>query len=608
MTAASSGHPGRGFALGLAGAAGLAAAVLMFGQTNTWVIWAWRINQAQTAAALAVAFFAGALLLAGAAFTGTASALRLASATTLAFCGPALWVTFAHHLLGDTSPGIPKSVAFVWATVLIVGTVGATLHLVSLRRSRDRMAPTALPRVLIAPVLVPAGLFAYAGVGMLTEPTAHSLLPWSAADHDIRLLGAILLALAVGSVMAVIERDGDSLLGGGLGAGALGIGMVVVAAQHRHEFAWHGSAGIRYLTAAAVLMVLGAIGLALYAVMPNGDRWARQVRGATGPRSTKVHAMPDAGFFGPDSVTWRVWSYPTSTVMGFQRAVGIEELDPFLVAAVDATRRIREYPAKRYDYTVAYFATVAFADSRSVLRASQALTRIHARNTGIEPLSGERFDANNPDSQLWILITAWHSILKVYEMYGPGPLSAEEEAQYWAECAIAAELQTCDPASVPRSRDEVRAYFESVRPGLVTSPVAVSTMEYLINPISLVPDLPRILRPGAAVINATVRAAIIATLPQWMRQQTGIDQPAWVDRAVAPWIRMAFGFASRLPWLEIQILKLISPSTIKVVEHVLYGVHGSDRRPVSTPTEAFAAHGVPTPAEIIAGDASRPGV
>src|SRR6202008_372687 len=153
-----------------------------------------------------------------------------------------------------------------------------------------------------------------------------------------------------------------------------------------------------------------------------------------------------------------------------------------------------------------------------------------------------------------------------------GRLSEADEKQFWAECAIAAQFQTCDPAAVPRNRDELHAYYARVNPGLVASPVAVSTMEYLLNPINLTPDLPAILRPGAKVINRIGRAAVVATLPRFMREMTGIDQPAVVARAIAPWIRMAFGFAARLPWLEIQILKLISPSTVKVVEPVLYGV------------------------------------
>ena len=64
----------------------------------------------------------------------------------------------------------------------------------------------------------------------------------------------------------------------------------------------------------------------------------------------------DYGFFGPGSVTWKVWSYPTSLTVGFQRAVVIEELDPALVASVDATRAIWDRPRSRYDRTIRYFA------------------------------------------------------------------------------------------------------------------------------------------------------------------------------------------------------------------------------------------------------------
>ena len=91
--------------------------------------------------------------------------------------------------------------------------------------------------------------------------------------------------------------------------------------------------------------------------------------------------------------------------------------------------------------------------------------------TGIEPISGKRYSANNPESQLWIHVTGWHSALKARgtEVYGSGPLHPAEEDEYWAECAIAAELQTCDPADVPRNRAEVRACFDRVRPRLCVS-------------------------------------------------------------------------------------------------------------------------------------------
>ncbi|MGH3968548.1 MAG: oxygenase MpaB family protein, partial [Mycobacterium sp.] len=172
----------------------------------------------------------------------------------------------------------------------------------------------------------------------------------------------------------------------------------------------------------------------------------------------------DYGFFGPDSVTWKVWSYPTSLSIGFQRSVVVEELDPALVASVDQTHQIYDRPRTRYDRTLRYFAMVAFGDSRSTTQAADVLVKVHSKAIGTDPVTGNAYDANDPASQLWIHLTAWHSILVAYEKYGPGPLPAAQEAQYWAECARAAELQTFDPADVPCTREGIRQYFEEMRP------------------------------------------------------------------------------------------------------------------------------------------------
>ena len=127
----------------------------------------------------------------------------------------------------------------------------------------------------------------------------------------------------------------------------------------------------------------------------------------------------DYGFFGPDSPSWKVWASPTALI-GFQRAVVLEHFDPFLAAAVADSAGIYTDPSGRLDRTLAYFLTVAVADGRTAIEVSDALMRIHARAKGIEPITGSRYSANNPDAQLWIHITGWHSVLKCYEQYGPG--------------------------------------------------------------------------------------------------------------------------------------------------------------------------------------------
>ncbi|MEV4422930.1 oxygenase MpaB family protein [Patulibacter sp. NPDC049589] len=311
---------------------------------------------------------------------------------------------------------------------------------------------------------------------------------------------------------------------------------------------------------------------------------------------TPVTPHEDHGFFGPDSVTWRVWSYPTSLTVGFQRAVVVEELDPALIAAVDQTNAVRYRPRTRYDRTLRYFAMVAFGDTRSTTKAADILVKVHSKAIGTEPLSGNRYDANDPHSQLWIHLTAWHSILYAYETYGPGKLSAADEARYWEECAIGAELQTCDPADVPRTREGIRAYFEGMRPRIAGSEAAQSMMDHLLNAKVMMPAVPRALRPGQWVVNKALRIATIATMPRWMRKMAGLRQSRVLDVAIRPVMKASFRLASLSPRVELFLVGQLSPSTVPVVAPILLGIP-PERAETLSPAEARERYGYDKPAE-----------
>ncbi|RZS31214.1 uncharacterized protein (DUF2236 family) [Herbihabitans rhizosphaerae] len=302
----------------------------------------------------------------------------------------------------------------------------------------------------------------------------------------------------------------------------------------------------------------------------------------------------DYGFFGPDSVAWKVWGYPTAPVTGLQRAVVVEELDPPLIAAVDATGDNYNRPRTRYDRTIRYFAMVAFADSRTVSKAADVLVKVHSKAIGVEPLSGKTYDANDPHSQLWILLTGWHSVLKAYETYGPGKLSEEEENRYWEECAIAAELQTCDPADVPRTRDGVRAYFERMRPHLAASEAAQNMMHHLLNAQVILPSAHWSLRPALWAIAKVIRAGTIATMPHWMRRLGGLRQSRLTDVLVRPLLRLSYGVLHRVRTLKLAVLRAISPSTVPIVEPMWRGIAPANPV-VLTPTEARERYGYDEP-------------
>ena len=149
---------------------------------------------------------------------------------------------------------------------------------------------------------------------------------------------------------------------------------------------------------------------------------------------------------------------------------------------------------------------------------------VHARATGIEPISSRRYAANNPSSQLWIHITGWHSVPSATRCTAPAALR-RGRAPLLAESRIAAELQTCDLADVPRDRDEVRAYYERVRPGFMREERALRGMHYLLRPDGDRASLQ--LKAAARLIGP----AAVATLPAWMRELGGFDQSALLDVA-----------------------------------------------------------------------------
>lgn len=312
----------------------------------------------------------------------------------------------------------------------------------------------------------------------------------------------------------------------------------------------------------------------------------------------RITPAKDYGFFGPDSVAWRVWMYPTSAVCGFSRSVVIEELDPFLVAAVDRTGKIYRDPQARYDHTLAYFSTVIVGDSETVVKSAEVLVKIHAKQgQGIEPVSGLPYDANNPESQLWILVTAWHSILYSYETLGPGPLSDAEDREYWAQCAIAAQLQTCDPNLVPRSRDGVRAYFDEIRPRLAASETTQRAMHYLLEPRHIYPPYPAILRPFAWLLNRFARAATLSTIPHWQRDLADLRQAWLIDVSVRPLARLMFRVVAYNDRVKLALLAWISPSAAPVLAPALRRIP-PEWPETMTPAAAFERYEVPTPLEV----------
>nr|WP_191094028.1 oxygenase MpaB family protein [Nocardia colli] len=194
-----------------------------------------------------------------------------------------------------------------------------------------------------------------------------------------------------------------------------------------------------------------------------------------------------------------------------------------------------------------------------------------------------RYDANDPGAQLWIHLTAWHSVLYTYEKFGVD--------------------------EVPRSRAEMRAYYERMRPILAATEATQQHVDLLLNSAStLLPDSV-LLRPVAKLTQTLFRKATIATLPRWMRKMGGVQQSRVTDAAVTVALRVMFRSIAQSVAAQRFIVRLTSPLTAPVLDPILCAV--PPKNPVVwTPEEARAHYGTVRPAEqyaqILAARTAKP--
>jgi uncharacterized protein (DUF2236 family) len=239
----------------------------------------------------------------------------------------------------------------------------------------------------------------------------------------------------------------------------------------------------------------------------------------------------DEGFFGPGSVTWRLGTDLSSPVAGL-RALLMQALHPLAMAGVDQHSDWRRDPVGRLAATSAYLATISFAEQDAAERAAARVRRIHQRVTGVDTVTGRRYDASDPALLLWVHATLVDAGIVTADLFGT-PLSPPDSDRYVAEMVTAAELVGVPRSLVPASHEELDAYLTSVRPELRCTPAARESMDYLLDPPGLDEDI--------AEIWQDVRDAALGALPPWAREMYGYPTPPPLTSTRRAEIRQALG-------------------------------------------------------------------
>ena len=170
--------------------------------------------------------------------------------------------------------------------------------------------------------------------------------------------------------------------------------------------------------------------------------------------------MDDLGYFGPDSISWKVHREVT-VLFGGARAVLMQAAHPLVIAGARETRFYERNPWRRLQRTLILTYTITFGTRAEADAAAERINDVHARINGVDPVTGLGYDALDPDLLLYVHACLVDSAL-LFEELTVGHLDDEGRQRFHEEQKLAAELVRVPREIIPSTFRDLRAYLREV--------------------------------------------------------------------------------------------------------------------------------------------------
>ena len=153
---------------------------------------------------------------------------------------------------------------------------------------------------------------------------------------------------------------------------------------------------------------------------------------------------PRLGFFGPDSLTWRI-NRESAIFLGAGRAALLQLAHPWVAASLAHHSNLMNDAIGRFHSTFRVIYTMLFGTRAQAIAASEQVYRLHTGIRGELPSAvgarprGEHYEANEVNALCWVFATLVESAVLAYEFVLP-PLTPAQREQYYAESKRTAAL------------------------------------------------------------------------------------------------------------------------------------------------------------------------
>ena len=164
----------------------------------------------------------------------------------------------------------------------------------------------------------------------------------------------------------------------------------------------------------------------------------------------------DPGYFGPQSLMWRV-NKEITVLFGGARALLMHAAHPLISAGARQTSFYQRDPWKRLIRTLSLQNSVTFGTKKEANESANRINKLHEVIKGKDPITGGTYDALDHEQLLWV-----HACLQVSSIYfyekTVKKLSDEEKNQYHKENMLSAKLMLVDLNLMPKSHEELKQW------------------------------------------------------------------------------------------------------------------------------------------------------
>jgi uncharacterized protein (DUF2236 family) len=233
---------------------------------------------------------------------------------------------------------------------------------------------------------------------------------------------------------------------------------------------------------------------------------------------------PDAGLFGPGSVTWRVMAEPV-LMLGAGRALLMQAGHPLVAEGAIEHSTYATDPYGRLERTVDWVSTVCFGTTAEARRACRQVNRLHGAVEGrLKSAHGTRavrggsaYSGRDPQLLTWVHATFVDTMLVTHDAFVGGLTDADAD-QFVREWDAVAALMGVPPATLWASRAALSEYVERQHDEAAGPAVPGAGSRLVASTVLHPPVSSALMRPGWSVLTF----ATVGLLPPSLRRAYGI--------------------------------------------------------------------------------------